>query len=123
MHTQSDEFVDSAGRRIRFEIEGDIVAYHGANEVGRIEFEDVEIDDWQSFTRLIGVDVIAAYQEAGIGVELVRRAVIEHGHFDRPPLHASGGLDRDARDFYTPEGAALIRRCIALGILAEDSDE
>jgi GNAT superfamily N-acetyltransferase len=123
MDIEEDEFVDAAGRRIRFENEGDIVAYDEAKEIGRIQFEDVELDHGQFFTRLVAIDVDAGYQKSGIGVELVRRAVIEHGPFCRPRLDALGGLNRDARDFYTAEGAALIRRCISLGILDQDSDD
>jgi len=123
MAIEEDEFDDAMGRRIRFEVAEDIVAYHEGREVGRIQLEDVEIDDHLSFTRLFGIDVDEEYRRAGIGVELVRRAVAEHGAFARPRLDALGSFGRDSRDYFTPEGAALFRHCIALGIVNDDRDD
>lgn len=112
-------FVDEVGRHITIGGDDyfDFKAIHNGIEIGSIGFG--ERDDQ---VYLASAEVRRDYQNAGIATELMRLAVKVHGkHFERPEFTAVGGSNAAAETYYTPEGAGLIRRCIRLKILDDDT--
>jgi GNAT superfamily N-acetyltransferase len=110
-------FHDANGRTIQIEGDYDIEAFHDGKRIGYVEF-----DDRDGETCLWGVNVDAAYQNAGIGTQMMRLAAQVHGpSFAKPSFLATGGGLASADSYYTQEGASLIARCIRLGIL-EDTE-
>lgn len=117
-------FCDKHGREITIEIDDpDVVAHYAGDKVGELCFCEIDCDKSPSFIKLINMKVDEKYQKAGIATEMMRTAVDFHGVFSRPPLSAIGGSKVAAEDYYTQEGAALISRCISLGILPPDMEE
>lgn len=117
-------FNDKQGRDIIIEIDDlDVVARYAENEIGRLSFEQVDFDKSPSFIQLMNMNVAQEYQRAGIATEMMRAAVELHGEFVKPVLSAVGGSMVASEDYFTSEGAALISRCISLGILPPDKDE
>lgn len=116
-------FLDGRKRTIEIEGEFNIEAYHGKRQIGTIDFDE---DDCGVY--LYGMNVDQDYQKAGIGTAMMRIAAEIHGkRFRKPSFSAVGGRYADSSDYFTIEGAALIHRCIKLGILedteASDSDD
>lgn len=108
-------FTDNEGRVINFEVGNDIVAHVHCKEVGHVQFD---FDEVTAAPYLYHVSVEHDYLRAGIGTEMIRLAVGVHGpRFGRPTFQACGGSNSSSSDYFTDEGAALIRRCIALGII------
>jgi hypothetical protein len=68
-------FTDSKGRSIEIK-DGFlcIEAYHDGTKIGCIEFDEIEVSDYQYFTRLSSMNVEDSYQKAGIGIEMMRLA-------------------------------------------------
>lgn len=110
-------FIDAQGRTITIVSDYDVSAYHDGRQIGSIEF-----DEHNGFPRLFAMNVDAAYQKAGIGTEMMKCAAEIHGtRFGKPSELAVGGLHANSDSYYTPEGLALVRRCIREGIL-EDTE-
>ncbi|UXI53222.1 hypothetical protein N5980_17040 (plasmid) [Acinetobacter variabilis] len=66
------------------------------------------------------MNVNSNYQKVGIGVEMMRLAAEIYGkNFSKPSFCAVGGSGAESHTYYTQDGAALIRRCIELGILSD----
>jgi GNAT superfamily N-acetyltransferase len=108
---------DTKGRSIEIKGDFDVEAFHEGKCIGRIEFD--EADDGPF---LWAMNVDGDYQQAGIGTEMMRLAAELHGKWLGKPSHlATGGSQAAAHTYYSQEGAALIARCIRLGIL-EDSE-
>lgn len=106
-----------------------ITAKVNDEEIGYIGFEIDEIPYGpytQEQYRLVDIEVDSEHQRKGIGTALVEEAVKSFGDFSFPtpgPLNESFlklGVQSD--QYYTPEGNALIEKCIALGILNDPSD-
>lgn len=117
-------FTDKCGRMIELDYDNfDTVAWHEGQEVGRLDFREVECDHY-SYPQLMYASVEEKYQRAGIGVAMMRYAVEMHGKgFKKPDLNSVGGSHVPAENYYTEEGAALIRSCIRLGILDDNTQE
>jgi len=114
-------FIDAKGRDIEI-IEGNgyVEALHNGTQIGSIEFDEIEVSDYQSYIQLSGMNVNSAYQKAGIGVEMMKLAAEIYGKdFSKPSFSAVGGSRAASDTYYTQDGAALIRKCIALGILVD----
>lgn len=111
-------FTDNHGRTINIiEEYPDICAFYKDNKIGEIQFDE---RDGQII--LLSMDVTESYRRAGIATEMMRLAVEIHGpDFSKPSFSAVGGKNANAEDYYTQEGAALIRHCIEQGIL-EDTE-
>lgn len=110
-------FVDAKDRTIVIEGDDDIEAFHEGRQIGRIEFDSDEFGP-----RLYGMNINLDYRQAGIGTEMMRAAAELHGkRFRKASLLAVGGHHVPSEDYFTQEGAALIQRCIRLGIL-EDTE-
>ena len=63
-----------------------------------------------------------SFQRAGIGTQMMRVAAELYGkRFSKPSLNAVGGNHASSDSYYTPDGAALIKRCLREGIL-EDTE-
>lgn len=119
-----ESFYDKHGREITIDIDDlDVVALHEGIRIGELCFAEIDCDNGCSFIKLTNMKVAEEYQKAGIATEMMRVAVDFHGEFSRPLLSALGGSKVAAEDYYTQEGAALISRCISLGIVPPDSDE
>ena len=117
-------YTDKLNRIIEIGIEDlDVIAIHDDVEVGRLRFDEIDCDNCCSYIKIVDMRVDKEYQKSGIGVEMMRTAVEIHGDFSRAPLSAVGGSRIAAEEYYTDEGAALIWRCIALGILEPDQEE
>lgn len=118
-------FTDSKGRSIEIK-DGFlcIEAYDDGTKIGCIEFDEIEVSDYQYFTRLSSMNVEDSYQKAGIGIEMMRLAAEIYGSdFKKPSFLDIGGSQAASHTYYTQDGAALIRKCIALGILQDTKDK
>jgi len=114
-------FIDAKGRDIEI-IEGDLCveAFHNGTQIGSIEFDEIDESDYRSYIHLSGMNVNSTYQKAGIGVEMMKLAADIYGKdFSKPSFSAVGGSRAASDTYYTQDGAALIRKCIALGILVD----
>lgn len=119
-----ESFCDKHGREITIVIDDlDVVGLHEGIKIGELCFCEIDCDKSPSSIKLMNMNVTEEYQKAGIATEMMRVAVNFHGEFSRPLLSASGGCKVAAEDYYTHEGAALISRCISLGILKPDMAE
>jgi GNAT superfamily N-acetyltransferase len=113
--TMSIAFTDKRGRHITIEADFDIRALHDGIEIGRIDFDDNDVEVF-----LWDMQVHRRYRRAGIATAMLRAAVHVHGRaFGKPALHAPGGSQAQAHEYFTQEGAALIHYCIEQGILDE----
>lgn len=112
------EYVDAKGRLIKItDQDSDIEAYYQDKRIGSIEF-DLEEQEQGTITYLWYMYVDADYQMAGIATEMMRLAVEIHGKdFRRPRFCDVGGSDVPSHKYYTQDGAALIWKCINMGIL------
>ncbi|MCS3528630.1 GNAT family N-acetyltransferase [Acinetobacter johnsonii] len=117
-------FIDAKDRAIEItEGYSGVEAFHDDKQIGSIEFDEIETDYYHSYIRLSGMNVDSAYQKAGIGTEMMKLAAEIYGKdFSKPCFTAVGGSQAESHTYYTPEGAALIRRCIALDILLDTQD-
>lgn len=107
-------FTDRRDREITFVVESDVIGHARGREIARMEF-DFD-DDGNAF--LCHVSVNQDYQRAGIGTEMVRRAVKLYGRrFGRPSFSAVGGSGRSSCEYFTQDGAALFSSCIRKDII------
>lgn len=111
-------YEDTQGRRIKIEVIDpddvrEVRALHGPEQIGKLEFEYFpELADEPILSH---ASVDEPYQKCGIGTEMVRQAVQALEHF-RVPGYGWHGR-RDDGLHLSEEGAALITRCMQLGIL------
>ncbi|EOV6289286.1 hypothetical protein ACN93C_004503 [Vibrio parahaemolyticus] len=108
-------FIDKYNRSIEIDTENydpDIVAKHNNNEIGRVQFD---CDD--SGMKLHHMNVEMGYRRAGIATEMIRQGAKVYGDdFAKPSFRAYGG---ECHEYYTQDGAALIRHCIEEKILVD----
>lgn len=112
----SEEFVDAQGDRIAISWDHlSVYASHGGKQIGHIEVDE-------PFDRpiLFHMAVDPAFQRRGIGTAMMRRVAEIHGpRIGRPSFTEPGGSGKESYEYFTAEGAALVRRCISLGILED----
>lgn len=118
MYMYETSFTDGKNQDIEIKVEDSmdyISAYHRGTEVGRFDFWSD--DDYGFEFVLMHMNVKQAYQEAGIGTEMMRVAVKCCTAFAIPPFPISP-LRRS--DFVlTLEGGKLVNSCVAKGIIQE----
>ena len=114
-------FRDKLGREIQISEEyNGIVAIHNKKQIGSIE---VECDD---ICRIYHMNVDESYRRAGIATAMMELVAELYGpDIGRPSFNAIGGSSATCcSEYFTNEGASLIRSCIEKSILndTETSD-
>ncbi|ELA8174532.1 hypothetical protein WKW81_08625 [Vibrio alginolyticus] len=108
-------YTDKYSRSIEIDTESyepDIVAKHNNIEVGRVQFDCDERG-----MKLHHMNVNTDYRRAGIATEMIRRGAEIYGNdFAKPSFLAYGG---ECHEYYTQDGAALIRHCLEENILVD----
>ncbi len=113
-------FQDRKGRTITIREEPSAVeAYDGRKRIGWIEYD--QDDDGYEFLTHMSVD--EEHMRAGIANEMMRLVADLYGpRIGRPSFNAAGGSSASSSaDYFTIEGAALVKSCIEKGIL-EDTE-
>lgn len=120
-------FTDTKEREIIIELNDDgldVVAKHDDLEIGIFSFDETDCDKGMSIVKLMHMAVNEDYKRVGIATEMMKMAADVHGkNFSRPALSAIGGQDAASEDYFTEDGAALIRYCISKKILNPDPEE
>lgn len=113
-------FIDKKGRQITFQVNDDVIAHVQGKEIGHVQFD---FDEFTYHPYLFHMSVESTYGRAGIGTEMIRLAAEIHGRkFGRPSFLEQGGVGRSSSEYFTQGGAALIRYCIAIGIIDDIPD-
>lgn len=114
-----DEFVDKKGRLIDVEVDENIIALHEGREIARFEFAEIPMDKAPAYIRLELMTMDKEYEKAGIGFELMKKAICVFGHFEIPNLSNMGLDGAESNEYFTEDGAAFLRICWERDILPE----
>jgi hypothetical protein len=106
-------YVDRHGRRFVIRWEDDVGVYYAGKCIGKI---GIDFDD--DGPLLWSIDVDEEFRRVGLATEMMRRVAQIYGSdIRKPALRAPGGKNAHSHEYYTQDGAALVKKCIALGIL------
>ncbi len=122
-YSTESPFEDKQGRIIEFEVDGDIIAHIQGKKIGEIQFDFSEDSFGHSHAYIFNMYVDKAYRRVGIGTEMIRLASNIHGRkFGRPSFGEQGGSEKASSEYFLPDGRALIRHCISIGIIDDVPD-
>jgi hypothetical protein len=116
--TWDHEFNDKRARRITFDTTASIRAYFEEKCIGEMTLKEVEYED-RCVVYADAVQVDKQFQNAGIGLEMIRLAYEQHGPIVPPDRFET---DPDKRNTITEDGMRLLLSGQKKGWVAEFPD-